>query len=103
MTDAGLEALPMAVQVTEAFTKRLPSQRLIDQLAKMEGGQDFGTLATTQPFRIIAFRALLRDYPLRDATSLWMHAYDVEVDMVAMDPTNGTSPRPEPASATSGA
>lgn len=90
MIDEGLEPLPMNVQVTDAFNKRLPSQRIIDQLAKMEG-LDFGDLARTQPFRLIAFRALLRDYPLRDQTSLWMHAYDVEVDVIELDPTNGKS------------
>jgi hypothetical protein len=96
------EALPMEVEVTQAFNKRLPSQRIIDLLTKLEG-IDFGTLATTQPFRVIAFRALLRDYPLRDPSSLWMHAYDVEVDVIEMDPTNVVSAMPELFSVDSGA
>ena len=101
MTDIGLEALPLTVQVTDAFNKRLPSQRIIDQLAKLEG-MDFATLATSQPFRIIAYRALLRDFPLRDSTSLWMHAYDVEVEVVPMDPTGSISAGPGLLSVVSG-
>lgn len=90
MTD-DLEALPVLLTVTDAFNSRLPSQRLIDLVTKAEG-VEFGDLAKTQPFRLIAFRALLRDYPLRDPTSLWLHAYDCEVEVVGLDPTNGISP-----------
>jgi hypothetical protein len=91
MTD---KPLPASIAVSESFTKRLPSQRLIDQLAHMEPGVPFPELAQHQPFRLIAFRALLRDYPGHDETSLWLHAYDVEVDIIESDPfsSNGTTP-----------
>jgi hypothetical protein len=89
MTDDGL-ALPAVIAVTQAFTTRLPSQRLIDDLAKLEPDRPFPELAQSQPFRIIAYRKLLADNPDRDRTSLWLHAYDVEVDVVEADPTNGS-------------
>jgi hypothetical protein len=84
------QALPDEVTVSGAFTRRLPSQRLIDTLAKIESMQ-FSDLATNQPFRIIAFRALLRDYPNRDVTSLWLAAYDVEVNVEEENPTEDKS------------
>ena len=102
MTDNGhtapLDPLPDRVEVSGAFTRRLPSQRLLDMLAHIETAP-FGDLAGTQPFRIIAFRALVRDYPGRDPTSLWLHAYDVEVDVIEADPTVEASPTPPPLSA----
>jgi hypothetical protein len=94
--------LPTLVRVSQAFSARLPSQRVLDLITKIEG-VDFAALATSAPFRIIAFRALLRDYPERDPTSLWMHAYDVEVEVAEENPTNGKSPTPAPDSAVSGA
>lgn len=98
MTDAN-ETLPLSVAVTEAFSQRLPSQRVLDQLAAIEGVA-FGELVQHQPFRIVAFRALLRDYPTRDATSLWLHSYDVECEVVAaVDPTHNGSMTPAPGSA----
>ena len=63
----------------------------------------FAELAQTQPFRIVAFRALLRDFPDYDPTALWMHAYDVEVDVLAENPTNGNAPTSALGSAVSGA
>jgi hypothetical protein len=92
------EPLPTLVRVNQAFSARLPSQRTLDLLTKIEG-VDFAALAQNAPFRIVAFRALLRDYPERDPTSLWMHAYDVEVEVADENPTNGKSPTPEPGSA----
>lgn len=84
-------ALPDLVSVTQSFSQRLPSQRVLDMLSRIEG-TGFGELAERQPFRIVAFRALLRDFPGRDETSLWQHAYDVEVQVVEeVDPTNGKS------------
>ena len=97
------EPLPTLIRVSQDFSARLPSQRVIDVLTRCEAGTDFGTLAQTQPFRIVAFRALLRDYPNRDPTSLWMHAYDVECEVGDVNPTNGSSPSPGPISATTGA
>jgi hypothetical protein len=81
-----LEPLPFEVTVTKAFSERLPSQRVIDVATKADGFT-FSELANNQPFRLIAFRALVRDFPLRDQTSLWMHAYDVEVVIEEVDPT----------------
>jgi hypothetical protein len=86
------EALPTVLTVRQAYTTRLPSQRLIDLLARVEMDVPFPELAQNQPFRIIAFRRLRELYPDRDATSLWMHAYDVEVDIDEGDPTNGSGP-----------
>ena len=82
--------------MTKAFSERLPSQRIIDVATKADGFT-FSELANNQPFRLIAFRALVRDFPLRDASSLWMHAYDCEVVIEEADPispvssTNGLS------------
>ena len=107
MTDepaaADVGALPAVVTVTQAFTSRLPSQRLLDQIKHAEPSYTFGDLASEQPFRIVAFRALMRDFPGRDPTSLWLHAYDVEVDVVeTSNPTNGKSSTVSPLSATTG-
>jgi hypothetical protein len=95
------EPLPEVVSVTQAFSARLPSQRVLDLVTKIEG-IDFAALATTSPFRLVAFRALLRDYSERDPTSLWLHAYGVEVEVEDVNPTNGSSPTPGPISAAIG-
>jgi hypothetical protein len=87
MTDA-TTPLPTTVQVTQAFSTRMPTQRVIDAVEHAEGGR-FGELIQTQPFRVVAFRALMRDFPDRDITSLWLHSYDVEVEIVEANPTNG--------------
>jgi hypothetical protein len=91
MTDS--DALPDIVTVTQSFASRMPTQRVIDAVQHVEGG-DFGEIVQRQAFRVIAFRALLREHPARDLTSLWMHAYDVEVEIVEAHPTNGTEPTP---------
>jgi hypothetical protein len=98
MTDDPTVALPDTVYCTQSFMARLPAQRMIDLLGRLEPGVKFGELMESQPPRITAFRALLRQFPERDATSLWMHAYDVEVALVDEDPTNGKSPTPSPPS-----
>jgi hypothetical protein len=95
------EPLPTLVRVSTAFSQRMPTQRVLDQLSRIEGS-DFGALATAQPFRIVAFRALLRDFPDYDVTALWMHAYDTEVEMEDVNPTNGTSPTSGPPSVGTG-
>jgi hypothetical protein len=89
-------ALPELVNCTQAFIARLPSQRVIDLLTKLEPGSNFGQLMETQPPRMIAFRKLLLDFPLRDPASLWLHAYDVEVGIIEVDPTvsNGQTTSP---------
>ena len=94
--------LPDLVACSDAFAGRLPSQRVLDLVAKIEP-DGFAVLAQTQPFRIVAFRVLLRDFPDYDPTALWLHAYDVEVQVVVENPTNGTSPTPGPDSAVIGA
>ena len=96
------EALPVEVSVTQAFAARMPTQRVIDAVERAEGGS-FGELVQHQPFRIVAFRALLRDFPDYDLTALWLHSYDVEVAVVEVDPTPNGSPRAGPPSATIGA
>jgi hypothetical protein len=102
MTDDAIE-LPTVLSVSQAFSSRLPSQRVLDLIDQCEpSGAGFGELAQTQPFRIVAFRALLRDYPSYDPAALWLHAYDCEVDVAAENPTNGNTPTPAPVSAGSG-
>jgi hypothetical protein len=93
--------LPTLLKIDQAFSSRLPSQRVLDMLGKVEV-DDFGTLAQHQPFRIVAFRALLRDFPDYDVTALWMHAYDCEVEVTDANPTNGRSATPVLGSVVSG-
>ena len=62
MATAELEPLPTEIKVTTAFAQRMPTQRVIDLVERVEHGS-FAELAQHQPFRLIAFRALLRDYP----------------------------------------
>lgn len=83
--------LPLLVQCDAAFAARLPSQRVLDAISRVEVA-NFGELAQTQPFRITAFRVLLRDYPDRDPTALWHHAYDVEVEVADSNPFDGKLP-----------
>ncbi len=94
-------ALPLLVTVTQAFSTRLPSQRVLDMVAQVEA-VGFGQIAQTQPFRLVAFRALVRDFPDYDPTALWLHAYDVEVEVADENPTNGNSPTTAPPSVTTG-
>ena len=96
------DELPTLVTCSDAFAARLPSQRVLDLMTKQDPA-GFAELAQTQPFRIVAFRALLRDFPDFDPTALWLHAYDVEVEVVTENPTNGKSPMPAPGSAVIGA
>jgi hypothetical protein len=90
--EVDLGELPTLIPVSTAFAARMPSQRIIDLLKHVEPDQTFGDLAENQPPRLLAFRALLRDHPNRDPTSLWMHAYDCEIELQNVDPTNGKSP-----------
>ena len=107
MTDSTFESttpaepLPLLINVSTAFSSRLPSQRVLDMLERIEPG-GFGAIAQAQPFRIVAFRALLRDFPDHDPTSLWLHAYDVEVEVQDINPTNGKLPTPAHDSVTTG-
>jgi hypothetical protein len=92
-TNGAERPLPNTVTITAAFARRLPSQRVLDTVTKCEDAT-FTDLAERSWPRVIAFRALLRDYPERDPTSLWMHAYDVETDITdgdGADPTAAAS------------
>jgi hypothetical protein len=95
-------ALPTVVRVTQSFATRMPTQRVIDEVNRIEGGSHFAELMTEQTFRVVAFRALVRDHPNRDLTSLWLHSYDVEVEVVEDHPSNGASPTPGPPSGPTG-
>ncbi|HEY2303003.1 MAG TPA: hypothetical protein VGH66_13985 [Acidimicrobiales bacterium] len=96
------QALPTTVQVSRAFTQRLPSQRIIDLVCRLEPGRTFPEIAADQAFRLIAFRKLVEDHPGSDETSLWLHSYDVEVDVVEADPTWNGGPTATPLSAATG-
>jgi hypothetical protein len=87
-----LEALPSSVIVSQAFAARMPTQRVLDELARIEPAP-FTELMQSQPSRVLAFRALLRDFPGRDVTSLWLASYDVEVELVETDPTDEPEPK----------
>jgi hypothetical protein len=102
MTDGQAGPLPTVVKVTRAFTQRLPSQRIIDLVVRLEPGRPFPEIAADQAFRLIAMRRLLEEFPDRDPTSLWLHSYDVEVDVVDSDPFLNGSPTPTPLSADTG-
>ena len=93
--------LPLLVTVADAFNRRIPTQRFLDTLAKVEQ-LPFNVIAETQPFRLVAFRALIRDYPDRDPASLWLHAYDVEVEVTPADPTSGDDMTTSPPIAVTG-
>jgi hypothetical protein len=96
------EGLPAAVAVTQAFASRMPTQRVIDAVEHAEGAP-FAEIIQRQPFRVVAFRALLRDRPDYDLTALWLHSYDCEVAVTEETPTNGSSPTAGLPSATTGA
>jgi hypothetical protein len=104
MTDpaADVDVLPTLIETTAAFIARLPSQRVIDLLARLEPGLKFAELMENQPPRMIAFRALSRDHPTRDPASLWAHAYDCEVAIVDVDPTSQNGRTTSPRSAVTG-
>jgi len=95
-------ALPDVVTVTQAFATRMPSQRVVDTITRTEGGTA-GDLMTAQAMRVIAFRALLRDHPHFDINALWLHSYDVEVEIETADPTSPNGQTPAPPSAAIGA
>jgi hypothetical protein len=101
MTDVDTE-LPTLLVVDEAFMKRLPAQVVVDAITRHEKTA-FGEIAQNQAFRLHAFRALIRDYPGRDLTSLWLHSYYCELQVIEEDPTNGSSPTAWPPSAATGA
>jgi hypothetical protein len=85
--------LPTEMSATLSFVKRIPSQRMLDGLAHLDS-TPFGELQDQMPSRVLAFRLLVRDFPSRDLASLWMHAYDVEVELVDSDPTSALGQMP---------
>jgi hypothetical protein len=95
-------SLPLTVTVSLAFSRRLPSQRILDIIDAAELAP-FAELAEHQPFRIVAFRALVRDFPDVDPAELWRHSYDTEVDVQVPDPTENGSQTPAPDFAPTGA
>jgi hypothetical protein len=95
------EPLPATISIPAEFAARIPTQRVLDSLAAITP-EPLTELMANQATRIIAFRALLREFPERDPTSLWMHAYDVELEIFTPDPTDGRSPTPPRRSATTG-
>jgi hypothetical protein len=99
---SAIEPLPDCVVVTKSFQSRLPSQRVMDRITEITG-HTVGELADSAPFRLTAFRALMRDFPHRDLASMWAHAYDVEVEVAdALDLGNGKSTMPAPISSGTG-
>jgi hypothetical protein len=97
VSDLDLE-LPTTLDCTLEFVKRLPSQRVLDALARIEP-TPFGEIQEAQPTRVLAFRLLVRDHPGRDIASLWLHSYDCEVQLHDADPSAGPGPTPWPGSA----
>ena len=93
--------LPTVVAVNEGFARRWPSPRLQHVIRDVEG-MPFQQVIGDDPSRVTAFRALVRDFPDYDLTALWLHSFDVELDLVELDPTNGKSPTPGPLSAITG-
>lgn len=85
--------LPLEAEVTLAFVKRLPTQRLLDALTRIDP-TPFGELQEQRPSQVIAFRWLVRDFPNRDINSLWMHAYDMEIALIDGDPTSALGQMP---------
>ena len=96
------QTLPSVVEVTPAFTQRLPTQRIIDLITRLESGRPFPEIAADMPFRVIAFRKLMADHPDADHTSLWLHSYDVEVQVLEADPFTGNGRTLTPPSAATG-
>ena len=93
-----LEALPLLVECStmelEALASRLPSPRITDLLLKLPGGGTWSEVMASDTGKSWYFnwRLLMRDYPERDETSLWLHAYDVEIHIRTVDPTESRSP-----------
>jgi hypothetical protein len=108
VTENGLQPedlgpLPDVVKVPIAFVTRMPSQRIVELLERIEP-TPIGELMTHQQSRICAFRKLVAEHPHRDPTSLWMHAYDVEIEVAdALDPTRAAITTTAPPSAVTGA
>lgn len=115
MTDNGIQPttiidpddigpLPLVVRLGTDQLSRAPSQRVLDLIARFERVSEGITVFRDQPTRVAAFRHLLIEHPHRDANSLWLHAYDVEVDVfeVTPDPTSSGTTTTAPPSAVTG-
>jgi hypothetical protein len=101
-SEAMTVALPFEISVPDAFPRRMLTQRQIDLLSNLEPGVTFAELTQTSPFRIIAWRWLLVNFPHDDPTRLWMHSYDVSVAVDPPDPTGTSITTPSPISSASG-
>jgi hypothetical protein len=94
MAEAALEPLPTLVHVPEeeisSLGRRIPSGEMFDRLEQV-GAPSFDELMGTSrgKSRYLAFRVLSARYPLRDATSLWLHAHFVEVEADPPNPGGG--------------
>jgi hypothetical protein len=98
LAEPDLGPLPDVVKVNAATAARLPSQRVLDMLARIEP-TPIGELMTNSTSRVLAFRVLLRDHPARDPASLWAASYDIEVEFEDVDPTSAAAPPTWPPSA----
>jgi hypothetical protein len=103
--EAAQEALPEVVTCTmaelESYARRLPSPRISDQLEKL--GTSFGEVCSNESGkeRYAAWRLLMRDWPERDVTSLWLHSWFCEIEVTEVDPTPAAPPTASPPSAPS--
>jgi hypothetical protein len=92
-----LGPLPEVVKVTAETAARLPSQRVLDILARIEPTPITELMANSMS-RVLAFRVLMRDHPTRDPASLWAASYDIEVEFETADPTSAVAPATWPPS-----
>jgi hypothetical protein len=81
------EVMTCTMAALEAMGRRIPSPRLTESLKRI--GITYGELMNDDAgrMRYAAFRLLLRDYPDRDLTSLWLHSYFVEIEVTEVDPS----------------
>jgi hypothetical protein len=94
--------LPLVAVVAPSFTRRIPSQAVVNLLRQYED-MPFTDLMQEQSGRVIAFRWLLKEYSRRDPSSLWMHSFHMEVEITdEVDPTSAPSPTPPPGSVATG-
>jgi hypothetical protein len=101
---AQLEVLPTVLHTTlaemQSIGLRVPSEEMYDLLERV-GAPPLNELmaADRTKARYMAFRILVRNYPLRDPTSLWMHAHFCELEIAPPDPTEMASMTASPPSA----
>jgi hypothetical protein len=91
------DPLPTRVQVDQDEAAILPSSRLAHVIRQAEGIPVMQYIQD-DPFRVVAFRRLHEQFPDYDLNALWLHCYDVEIQLVTADPTNGSTGTPGPPS-----